>query len=90
MGPTSAIVLYAVIWWMTLFCVAPLRLKTQQDLGQVTRGTPSGAPEVHHLKEKLLITTGVATVIFLIAAGVILSGVISVRDLDWFGRMPPD
>ncbi|KAA2312370.1 DUF1467 family protein [Pseudooceanicola sediminis] len=87
MGITSAIVLYAVIWWMTLLCVVPVRLRTQQDMGKVTPGTQSGAPEVHHLKGKVIITTGIATVLFAIAAGIILSGWISIADLDWFGRM---
>lgn len=87
MGPTSALVLFAVIWFMTLLVIAPIRLKTQQDLGKVTPGTQSGAPEVHHLKAKLWITTGVSIVLFVIIAGIILSGWITVEDLDWFNRM---
>lgn len=87
MGPTSALVLFAVIWFMTLLCVVPIRLKTQQDVGKVTPGTQSGAPEVHHLKAKLWITTGISVVLFAIIAGIILSGWITVEDMDWFGRM---
>ncbi|WP_136637185.1 DUF1467 family protein [Pseudooceanicola onchidii] len=87
MGPTSALVLFAVIWFMTLLVIAPIRLKTQQDLGKVTPGTQSGAPEVHHLKAKLWITTGISVVLFVIIAGIILSGWITVQDLDWFNRM---
>ena len=87
MGPTSALVLFAVIWFMTLLVIAPMRLKTQQDLGDVTPGTQSGAPEVHHLKAKLWITTGVSIVLFAIIGGIIISGWITVEDLDWFNRM---
>ena len=87
MGPTSALVLFAVIWFMTLLVIAPIRLKTQQDLGNVTPGTQSGAPEEHHLRAKLWITTGISVVLFVIIAGIILSGWITVEDLDWFGRM---
>ena len=87
MGPTSALVLFAVIWFMTLLCVVPIRLKTQQDVGKVTPGTQSGAPEVHHLKAKIWITTGISVVLFAIIAGIILSGWITVEDMDWFGRM---
>ncbi|MGI3168646.1 DUF1467 family protein [Pseudooceanicola sp. C21-150M6] len=89
MGITSAIVLFAVIWWLTLLCVVPLRMKTQQDMGEVTPGTQSGAPEVHHLKAKLWITTGISAVLFAIIAGVILSGWITIEDLDMFHRMGP-
>jgi predicted secreted protein len=89
MGPTSAAVLFAVIWFLTLLCIAPMRLKTQQDMGKVTPGTQSGAPEVHHLRAKLWITTGVSVVLFAIIAGIIVSGWITVRDLDMFHRMGP-
>ncbi|KGM49174.1 DUF1467 family protein [Pseudooceanicola atlanticus] len=89
MGITSALVLFAVIWWLTLLIVVPIKLKTQQDMGTVTPGTQSGAPEIHHLKKKLLITTGIAAVLFVIIAGIIVSGWITVADLDWFGRGTP-
>jgi hypothetical protein len=44
---------------------------------------------VHNLKKKAWITTAVALVLWGIAVGIILSGWISVSDLDWFGRMKP-
>ncbi|MDX1780927.1 MAG: DUF1467 family protein [Thalassovita sp.] len=87
MGPTSALVLFAVIWFMTFFIVLPLRLKTQGDVGEVVPGTHAGAPHEHNLKKKALITTAIAVVLWCIIAGVILSGLITVRDLDWFHRM---
>jgi predicted secreted protein len=89
MGITSAIVLFAVIWFMTFFIVLPIRIETQGDLGQVTPGTHAGAPEHHHLKKKAWITTGIAVVLWIIIGGTIISGVISVRDLDMFNRMGP-
>ncbi len=89
MGITSAIVLYAVIWFMTWLIVLPIRVQTQGDLGEIVPGTHAGSPEVHHLKKKAWITTGVAFVLWVIIAGIIVSGLISVRDFDWFNRMPP-
>lgn len=89
MGPTSAIVLYAVIWFLTLLTIAPIRIRTQGDLGKIVEGTHAGAPEVHHLKKKLWITTGITTVLWAIIAGIIVSGAISVRDIDFFNRMGP-
>lgn len=89
MGPTSAIVLYAVIWFMTFFVVLPVRIQTQGDLGKVEPGTHAGAPEHHHLKRKAWITTIAAAVIWAIIAGIILSGAITVRDIDWMGRLGP-
>jgi predicted secreted protein len=90
MGITSGIVLFAVIWSMVFLIALPIRVKTQGDLGEIVPGTHAGAPEVHNLGKKAKITTLVSVVIWAIVATVILSEVITVRDLDWFGRMGPE
>ena len=82
MGWFSALVLYAVIWFLTLFVVLPLRLTTQGEAGTVVPGTPEGAPAEAHMKRRLVITTGAATLIWVAVSAVILSGVITVADLD--------
>lgn len=87
MGITSALVLLAVIWFMVLFIVLPLRLETQGDRGEVVPGTHSSAPADFSFKRKAKIVTIVAVPIWVVIAGTILSGVISVRDIDWFHRM---
>ncbi|WP_170325900.1 DUF1467 family protein [Ruegeria arenilitoris] len=86
---TAALVLFAVIWFMTLLIVLPIRIKTQGDLGDIVPGTHAGAPEVHHMKKKLWITTGISVVLWAMIAGIILSGVISVRDFDWLNQLEP-
>jgi len=86
---TAAFVLFAVIWFLTLLVVLPVRIKTQGDLGDVVPGTHSGAPEVHHMKKKMWITTGISVVLWAIIAGIIISGVISVRDFDWLNQLEP-
>src|SRR6056297_596191 len=89
MSITSAIVLFAVIWFMVFLIAIPIRLKTQGDMGEVVPGTHAGSPEIHNLKKKAWITTFVSIGLWIIIAGIILSGWISVRDLDLFGRMGP-
>ena len=86
---TAALVLFAVIWFMTLLVVLPIRIKTQGDLGEIVPGTHAGAPEVHHMKKKIWITTGISVVLWAIIAGIIISGVISVRDFDWLNQLEP-
>lgn len=90
MGVTSAIVLFAVIWFLVLFIVLPLRLTTQGESGEVVPGTHESAPADPQLKKKALITTVAAAILWVLIVGIILSGWISVRDLDWFGRMEPE
>lgn len=85
---TAAFVLYAVTWFMTFFIILPLRLKTQGDVGTVVPGTPQGAPHDENVGRKARITTLIATVIWAILCGIILSGAISVRDFDWRHVMP--
>lgn len=87
MGVTSAIVLFAVVWFMVFFVVLPLRLTTQGEAGEVVPGTHKSAPENPQLRRKVRVTTVWAVLIWAVLAGVILSGWISVRDLDWFDRM---
>jgi predicted secreted protein len=87
MGITSAIVLFAVIWFLTLFIVLPLRLQTQGDVGKIEPGTHAGSPVNPQMKKRFLVTTAVAVVLWAIIAGSIISGVFAVRDVDWFNRM---
>ncbi|ETX27688.1 DUF1467 family protein [Roseivivax isoporae] len=89
MSIASALVLFAVIWFLTFLVVIPIRLKTQGDLGKVVPGTHSASPEVHNLGRKAWITTAITFVIWAIVAGIIVSGWIGVRDIDFFGRMGP-
>ena len=84
MGVTSGIVLYAVCWFMTLLIVIPFKLKTQGDLGDVVPGTHAGSPEIHNMKRKAWITTGVAAVIWVILVYVIVSGSVTVDSINDF------
>jgi predicted secreted protein len=86
---TAALVLFAVIWFMVFFVVLPLRLVTQGEAGDVVPGTHRSAPADAQIGRKARITTLWASLLFIIIAGIIVSGVISVRDIDWFGRMDP-
>jgi len=87
MGVTSALVLFAVIWFMVLLCVLPVRLETQGDAGEIVPGTHAGSPTNPQMKKRFLITTAISIVLWIIIAGTIISGVITIRDLDWFNRM---
>lgn len=89
MGITSAIVLLAVFWFMTLFIVLPIGLRTQGDEGARLIGTHASAPENAQLKRKMLWTTVIAVVLWVPTCAVILSGVITVEDFDLFSRFGP-
>lgn len=90
MGIASGIVLFLVIWFMTFLVVLPIRIQTQGEAGTTVPGTHHGSPEQHHLRQKFKIVTAIAAVLWAIAAYIIITGTITVRDLDMFGRMGPE
>ena len=87
MSITSALVLFAVIWFLVFFIAIPIRLETQGDRGEVVPGTHAGSPEVHNLKKKAWITTLITLVFWAITCGIIVSGFMTMRDIDFFNRM---
>jgi predicted secreted protein len=90
MGIVTGIVLFAVVWFMVLFVVLPIRLETQGDVGERVEGTHAGSPATgFSMKKRVRLTTLWAIPIWAIIAGVLVFGDISVRDIDIFGRMGP-
>ena len=64
MNPVSAFAIYFIIWWVTLFAVLSVGLKTQDEAGDVVPGTPASAPAGRHMLRVVLINTLIASVIF--------------------------
>jgi predicted secreted protein len=79
--------LLAVIWTVVFFIVLPLRLETQGEAGEIVPGTHASSPANFSFKRKARLTTMWAVPIWIVIAGTILSGAVSVRDIDWFERM---
>ncbi|PQO24963.1 DUF1467 domain-containing protein [Rhodobacteraceae bacterium WD3A24] len=87
MSITAAIVLFAVVWFMVLFIILPLGLKTQGESGDVTPGTPSSAPDEAQIWRKIKLVTLIAVILWAAIGGIILSGIVTMEHLDIFGRM---
>lgn len=83
----SGFVLYAILWFLTLFVVLPIRLTTQGEAGNVVPGTPESAPENPQIRKRMAITTVVSFVLWAIIAGIILSGRVGVADFDILYRL---
>jgi predicted secreted protein len=65
MTPVSAIAVYFIIWWLTLFIVLPFGVRSQAEADQLVPGTEPGAPLKPRLWIKLLINTCLAGIVFL-------------------------
>lgn len=87
MNLTGGIVLFAVLWFLTLFIVVMIGQRSQQDAGEIVPGTPAGAPADLRLKGKLVWTTVIAAIIWAVLATIILGGFFSRADVMNFDRL---
>lgn len=84
---TAAIVLFAVIWFLTLFVALPIGLRTQGEAGDVVPGTPSSAPAEPRMRRKFFWVTLITLALWLPLCAFLVWGGMSVRDVDIWGRM---
>ncbi|WP_265501873.1 DUF1467 family protein [Paracoccus beibuensis] len=87
MNLTGGIVLFASLWFLTLFCVMPIGQSSQADAGSVVPGTHAGAPSGVPWRRKLLWTTGITAIIWGVIAFVILSGMITRTDISMLDQL---
>ena len=65
MNIASGIAIYFVIWWTVLFTVLPFGVRNASEAGEtVQQGNEAGAPVVHGLVKKALITTVISAAVF--------------------------
>lgn len=82
MQPVSAIVVFIIIWWVVIFCVLPIGLSTTQEEPDEEGGyIAPGAPKTIDMKRKLMITTIVTIILWVIAYFIITSGVVDFRTM---------
>lgn len=77
MNLTGAIVLYAVLWFLTLFLILPFGYRSQGDAGEIVPGTHASAPAGNILGRKALWATLIAAVLWAGLAWLITSGLIT-------------
>lgn len=84
---TAALVLFAVTWFLVLFCVLPIRFESQDEAGEVLEGTPKSAPKNFDFAAKARLTTWISIAIWIVLYGVIASKIITLDNMDIFGIM---
>ncbi len=67
-----AIAIYFICWWLVLFIVLPIGLRTQEEEGRVEPGTVPSAPIAPYIARKLIATT--------ILSGLVFAGVYTIWD----------
>ncbi len=77
MAPFSMLVVYLLIWWVTLFAVLPMGVRGQAEENNIVKGTEPGAPVDSQMKRKVIMTTLVATLIWVVVCAVIIFDLVS-------------
>ena len=75
-GFTFGVAIYGMIWFVTLFTVLPFGVVTQDEAGNVEPGSPSSAPANVSIGRKLLITTFISSVLFIIVYWLLTSDIL--------------
>ena len=84
------IAIYFVVWWIVLFAVLPWGMRTQEEEGSVTLGTPASAPANPRLLKKAVWTTIVSAIIVAVFWGAAAGFGLSLdRLVDLFGMSRP-
>jgi predicted secreted protein len=89
MAITSALVLLAVCWFMTLFIVLPFLSRSQGEDGSVVPGTHVSAPANFQARRAAWLVTKISVPIWIAMVVVITMGWITLSDFDLFTRFGP-
>ena len=81
-----AIAIYAIIWWIVLFAILPIGVRTQEEEGDVSPGTAESAPHMPKLLPKMIATTIVASVVFAVVCVIIVHRVITLDQIPFLPR----
>ena len=75
----EGLVTFIIIWWMVLFMVLPWGVRIPAE-GEVAKGHATSAPLTPRLWRKLLVTSGIALVLWVVAFALASSDLISFRN----------
>ena len=87
MGLAFSLAVYFIIWWVVLFAILPIGVRTTEEVGEKRNpGFAESAPHRPHLLPKMLATTVVAAIIFAGVYAVIGHRLITLDDVPFFPR----
>jgi predicted secreted protein len=82
-----AAAIYFIIWWIVLFAMLPIGVRTSEEAGEkASPGTAESAPHMPNLLPKMVATTVLSTIIFAALYAIIVHHVITLDDIPFFPR----
>lgn len=89
MNLTGSIVLFMTLWFLVFYLVLQLRTHTQAEAGKVVPGTPASAPAKEDVGRSAWLATIFAILSWVVIAGPIFAGWITLEDIDVAGVLKP-
>ncbi|HXG79375.1 MAG TPA: DUF1467 family protein [Methyloceanibacter sp.] len=82
-----ALAIYFIIWWIVLFAMLPIGVRTSEEAGEKTvPGQAESAPHFPNLLPKMVATTVIASIIFAGIYAIIVHKVITIDDVPFLPR----
>lgn len=81
-----ALATYFIIWWIVLFAMLPIGVRTQDEEGEVSPGTTESAPRYPNLLPKMVATTLVSTIVFAGVYAIVVHQLIALDDIPFLPR----
>jgi predicted secreted protein len=82
-----AAAIYFIIWWIVLFAMLPIGVRTSEEAGEKSvPGNAESAPHTPNLLPKMLATTVVSSIIFAALYAIIVHHVITLDQIPFFPR----
>ena len=85
---STALAIYFVIWWITLFLSLPFGVRSQHEDGESVAGTDPGAPVMARMGRKLIWTTVISALIFAVAMLAYNAGYLNIERLSKLMGLP--
>ncbi|MGF1454829.1 MAG: DUF1467 family protein [Alphaproteobacteria bacterium] len=84
----SGLVFFVIVWWVVLFTVLPIGVRSQQEADGVSWGTEPGAPARSRILVKFAVTTGLTALIWASVFVALDQGVLSLETFDFMPGPP--
>lgn len=89
MSWVSMAAIYFIIWWIVLFAVLPFGIRNANEAGNtVEEGNDAGAPVLHGLRWKAMVTTLIAAAVFALVYVLLGDGLATFANLPFFRDAP--
>ncbi len=82
----SALAVYFIFWWVTLFAVLPFGIRSQVETGAVVPGSDPGAPVITRGLRVVVITTCLSLLLFGAFWAIYVFNVFDIAIINEIGR----